>query len=348
MSGWRARVQARSACLLDSRILVTGALGALLGFAGCRPPRAPAGPTPSEAQGRQAAALVVTADSLAAARRYEDAATRYAAALLLWPDSVSVAKRALGSFWRAARYEDAYLWGRRALAREPRSLDVLFDLGVTCGFLVALECVDSTFRRAIELDSSFVDGYGELGFLAQARGDLAEAVRFMEAAYAVAPENDFAVSGLAQMLIPAGQPARARAVMAPRLAVTPRARAYGGRSMRTLDGWALLELGDTAGASAAFEQVLGWLRERERAGQTTYQLYRERAAIYALRGERDAAVEAMRSAFDHGWRLYGSWSLSDPMFAGVARDPAVTALVERMRADVRATRRRLGLERKGE
>jgi tetratricopeptide (TPR) repeat protein len=285
----------------------------------------------------------MAADSLASARRYQEASVRYAGVLRLWPDSLGIAKRALGSFWRAARYEDAYVWGQRVLAREPRSLDALFDVGVTCGFLVALKCVDSVFQRAIELDPSFVEGHGELGFLAQARGQLTEAMRHMEAAYALAPQNDFAVSGLAQILIPAGQGKRARAVLEPRLAANRQARAYGGRSMLTLYAWALLEQSDTTAAYAAFEEVRGWLRSRERAGQTTYQLYRERAAIYALRGERDSAIGAMQAAFDRGWRLYGSWSLTDPMFAGVVREPAVAALVERMRVTVRGMRQRLGM-----
>jgi hypothetical protein len=133
-------------------------------------------------------------------------------------------------------------------------------------------------------------------------------------------------------------------LMKPRLAANRQARAYGGRSMLTLYGWALLQLGDTAGSDAAFEEVLTRLEARERSGQTTYQLYRERAAIHALRGEPEAAIAAMQTAFDRGWRLYGSWSLTDPMFASVVGDPAVTALVERMRAEVRATRQRLGLE----
>ena len=290
------------------------------------------------------AGLVAAADSAASARKDREASARYLAVLALWPDSLPVAERALGSFWRAARYQDAYVWGRRALERDPHSLRVLFDVGVTCGFLVALECADSVFRRTIALDPSFVDGYSELAFLAQARGDLAGAVREMQSAYAAGPENDFAVSGLAQMLIPAREPGRARVLMEPRLALDRKARAYGGRSMLTLYGWALLQLGDTLGADRAFDEVLGWLRRREQAGQTTYQLFRERAAIHALRGEREAAVDAMQTAFERGWRLYGSWSLTDPMFAGVASDPRVAALIEKMRVEVREIRRQLGME----
>lgn len=316
----------------------------LLGLAACASTVPSQNDTITDSPG-EAFTLIAAADSLAAARRYQDASERYAAALSLRPDSLTVARRALGAFWRAARYDDAYRWGQRVLAVEPNALGVLFDVGVACGFLVELECVDSIFRRTVAIDPTYVYGHGELGFLAQARGQLQEAVRHMEAAHAVAPEDDFAVSGLAQMLIPAGQPERAKMLMEPRLAANRQARAYGGRSMRTLYGWALLEMGDTAGAHAAFDEVLGWLREREQAGQTTYQLYRERAAIHALRGDREAAIAAMHAAFDRGWRLYGSWTLPDPMFASVIDDPTVRELLERMRADVQAMRQRLGLDR---
>ena len=112
--------------------------------------------------------------------------------------------------------------------------------------------------------------------------------------------------------------------------------------MLTLYGWALLELGDTVKANAIFDEMLRHLAERERSGQTSYQLFRERAAIYALRGERARAIAAMQAAFAHGWRLYAAWSLVDPMFASVTSDSSVVALVERMRDDVRAMRQRLG------
>jgi hypothetical protein len=73
-----------------------------------------------------------------------------------------------------------------------------------------------------------------------------------------------------------------------------------------------------------------------------------RAAIDAVRGDRIGALRAMRTAFARGWRLYGAWTLVDPMFAGVAQDTAVLALEERMRADVWGVRRRLGLSGAGE
>jgi tetratricopeptide (TPR) repeat protein len=289
------------------------------------------------------ATLASEADALAASRRFGEASQRYAAALAIAPADLDVAKRALGSFWRAARYDDAYVWGHRVLAREPRSLDVLFDVGVTCGFLLELDCIDSLFHRAIAIDPRFVEGYGELAFLAQARGDIEGAIGYMGKAYAVDPNDDFAVSGLAQMLIAGGQAARALSVMEPRLARNRTARAYGGRSMLTLYGWALLRTGETERANAAFDEVLARLANRERSGETTYQLSRERAAILALRGEHGAAIGAMQAAFEHGWRPYGAWTLVDPMFASVSSDPAVAALVEKMRAQVRAIRRRLGL-----
>src|SRR5882672_3337017 len=87
----------------------------------CAAARTPlAGPGPE-------AALAAEADALAKSRRFQEASERYAAALAIAPSNLEVAKRALGSFWRAARYEDAYLWGQRVLAREPDSLDALFD-----------------------------------------------------------------------------------------------------------------------------------------------------------------------------------------------------------------------------
>ena len=101
--------------------------------------------------------------------------------------------------------------------------------------------------------------------------------------------------------------------------------------------------GDTTAANAAFDEVLGWLAERERGGETSYQLFRERAAIHALRGNAIEAVRSLQTAYDRGFRLYGAWSPVDPMLASVVQHPEIIALTERMRQDVRLIRRRLGL-----
>lgn len=285
---------------------------------------------------------VADADRLASARRFPEAAEAYAVALGSQPD-LAVARRAVGVFWRAGRFVDAYTWARRLEAAFPRDERVLFNLGVTCGYLLETACVRDVFTRALAINPAYVYGHGELAFLAQARGDAEAAVRHMRDGFAVAPTDEFAVSGLVQMLIPAGGAEEALALTRTALAANPSARAYGGRSMLTLHAWALSVTGRTAEARAAATEVLGRLAARAQQGETSYELFRERAAVRLLVGQRDAAIADLEEAARRGWRLYGSVALVDPMFADVRSDPAVEALLTTLRLSVDDARRALGL-----
>lgn len=198
-------------------------------------------------------------------------------------------------------------------------------------------------HRALQIDPHFGIAHGELAFFAQAKGQQDEAVRQMEAAVLDKPDDPLNALGLAQMLIPAGHADRAKEIIEPVIAKNRDARAYGGRSGLTIYGWALWELGEREAAGRVFDEMLAKLAAREKAGETSYQLYREIAAIHSVRGNRSEALRAARSAAGKGWHLYGSRDLPDPMFRNLAGDPEFEQLLDRMRADVDAMRRNVGL-----
>lgn len=278
-----------------------------------------------------------------AAGRPRDAAVAYRRALALDPDYPRAANSALGQFWRAGFYDEAHRWSRRQAEREPRNLAVLFNYAVASAFLIEPARAESLLVRALEVDPRFATAHGELAFLAQYSGRQLDAVRHMEAAVALDTTSSLNLGGLAQVLIPAGQAARARSLLEPVIAKDSTATAYGGRSVLAIYAWALKETGDTAQASRFFDRALARLRRRELAGETTYQLFREMAAVQALQGDRAGAIASLRKATDAGLHTFASWELSDPMFASIRREPEVEMLVERMRSDTRRLRARAGL-----
>ena len=277
------------------------------------------------------------------AGRPKDAASEYLRTFALDPDYPRAAKFGLGQLWRAGVYDQAYHWSARQLEKEPRSLEVLFHNAVVSGFLLDIGRGEAMMRRALEIDPHFGIAHGELAFFAQARGDTEEAVRQMEAGVAANPKDPLNVLGLAQMLIPAGQAQRAREVIEKVLAGDRAARAYGGRSGLTIYGWALWELGERDAAIRIFDEMLANLAARESGGETSYQLYREMAAIHAVRGNRLEGLRAARLAVEKGWHLYGSRTMPDPMFRSLAGDPDFEVLLDQMRAEVMAMRRKAGL-----
>jgi hypothetical protein len=63
------------------------------------------------------------------------------------------------------------------------------------------------------------------------------------------------------------------------------------------------------------------------------------AAAFVLKGDRDAALQSLASAFKTGYRDY-AFLTPDPIFAAVRADPRFTSIVDEMKADVERQRRR--------
>jgi Tfp pilus assembly protein PilF len=288
-------------------------------------------------------AHLARAIAFAAAGRPQDASDAYRRLLALDPDYPGAASAAVAQFWRAGHYDEAYRWGQLQVARDSTNLGLLFNLNVACAFLIEVGCAESLMLRALVVDPRFATAHGELAFLAQYAGRKTDAVQHMEAAVSLDPGNSQQVAGLAQMLIPSGDASRARSLLEGIDAANSSATAYGGRSVLAIYGWALRETGDTAAARGAFARAMARLEQRERNGETTYQLFREMAAVAALMEDRPLAIASLRKAVDAGLHTYASWDLSDPMLASIRDDPEVEGLVERMRADTRRMREAAGL-----
>jgi tetratricopeptide (TPR) repeat protein len=262
--------------------------------------------------------------------------------LALDPEHPRALTWAVGQLWRAGYPDIAYRWSEVATTRFPESTTVLLNLSAAAALLIEPARAESLLVHALEIDSSFTAAYGELALLASERGDPHRAVRLMEAAVAADTGATLQLTGLAHALLEAGEAARAGDILQRVLVAQPGARGPGGRTALALYGWALHELGQTDSARAVLERAAERSLARQRAGETTYQMYRERAGIHALLGDHQAALTAAQRAFTQGWRLYGAWDLRDGMLRPLRGDPAFEGLLARMRAEATRQRARLG------
>jgi hypothetical protein len=57
----------------------------------------------------------------------------------------------------------------------------------------------------------------------------------------------------------------------------------------------------------------------------------EDAQIYAIRGEKDRALDALEAAIDAGWMFYSYGLDNDPSFDACKDDPRFLANVEKLR-----------------
>jgi hypothetical protein len=110
---------------------------------------------------------------------------------------------------------------------------------------------------------------------------------------------------------------------------------------RTLYASFLLKRNDPA-AGKLLDEALRSAQQELAAGNENPALPMEIAAIYALRQDRQAALQWLEAGYRAGWRLYRE-TARDPSFAKMRSDPQFRSILERMEADVAAMRKRADL-----
>ena len=95
----------------------------------------------------------------------------------------------------------------------------------------------------------------------------------------------------------------------------------------------LQETGEQVRADGLLNGALAYVQNTPRLGWFGYGF--SDVAIYALQGETEKALNALRQAIDAGWRRYWRYTLEiDPNLDSIRNEPAFQAMVEEVRADV--------------
>jgi erythromycin esterase len=278
----------------------------------------------------------------AAARRPGDAADAFLNAFGYNKEYPRLAPLAVAPLLRAGRLREAYGWSAYAEAFRPDDPQVVLERGMACTHVMDLPCAERYFHRVLAMSPSHAGAHRELAFLARARGRTDETRAWAEQLLALEPHGVESRATFAQILLETGSPGRAAALIdaGPRPHVAePAGATY---SLRTLRAWAHAELGEQEQARALLTEQLAALAERESAGETDYALFRERAAIQALRGEAQEALVEARRAVDAGWRLSGSWEIQDALLLRLRGEPELEKLEATLREHGRTARRGIG------
>ncbi len=106
-------------------------------------------------------------------------------------------------------------------------------------------------------------------------------------------------------------------------------------------GYALYELGRTEAAEPFLQRALTDARARIDRGEEYPTSYVEMSAVYAIRGEREAALEWLERAYEAGWRY--SLLATLPYFALLRDDPDFRRITSRIDDDIAAMRASLEL-----
>jgi tetratricopeptide (TPR) repeat protein len=110
-------------------------------------------------------------------------------------------------------------------------------------------------------------------------------------------------------------------------------------SLRSLHALTLYRRGDTRRAAGLWRASAAAAHQHLDAGEESYNAPMELAAISAIEGHTDAALEWLERGYRAGWRDARFLNL-DPFFASVRREPRYQALVTAMTQDVAEMRKR--------
>jgi tetratricopeptide (TPR) repeat protein len=227
-------------------------------------------------------------------------------------------------------------------AFRPEDPQVVVERGMACAHVMDLPCAERYFHRVLAVSPSHAGAHRELASLARAQGRTNEAIARLEQLLVQHPDDPESRAALAQLLLDTGNAGRAAALIDAAAGTHLRETAGATYSLRTLRAWAHTEHGEHEQARGLLAEQLEALAEQERAGETDYQLFRERAAIHALQGNAQQALVEAQRAVESGWRLSGSWDIQDGLLLRLREEPGFEKLEATLREHGQAARRGIG------
>jgi len=105
----------------------------------------------------------------------------------------------------------------------------------------------------------------------------------------------------------------------------------GNNDQTTMAAWALLQSGDSERANYLFDQLLAWMQTTHRTRGPGYES--ADVFIHVIRGDKQKAIAALRSAINDGWRQ--NWfRLRYPLFDVMLDEPEWGELMTELEADI--------------
>jgi TolB-like protein/Tfp pilus assembly protein PilF len=283
-------------------------------------------------------------DVLVALGRFDEALTRYRRAMEIDPAMPGPYNR-IGAVQAYAlnRFAAAIPSLEQAVARDPKSSMWSTELG-----LAYLQMGDDAqagryAARAIELGAQDYLANCLQAELLLYRGESAASLRYAKRAWEISPRVTWLGSSLVRNAdLLAGKPNAARARYAktfPELLAAPAPKVHGANYGPAIDlSLVLQRTGEAVRAGELLARSQDYIRTVARLGLFGYGI--ADVQIYALQGQKSAALVALRQAERDGWRLGWRYFRDfDPNLASIRNEPefkAVFADIERDMARQRA------------
>jgi TolB-like protein/Flp pilus assembly protein TadD len=284
--------------------------------------------------------------------RFDEALARYHRAIEVDPGYAD-AYGAIGIYygWVAGRLDEAVVWYAKGISLDPGNPTHSTSLGWFFLELGDFDRAESWIERSLELGpESFLPNFN-LHALHLYRGAEAAALDYARRASALNPPR-FVPDPLQVHELRAGRYVEARALYEksyPELLNEGDPTVDGSNWRAAIDlALVLSETGEQEQADLLLNRSFRYIRTLPRLGHYGYWIADVR--IYALQGDKQKALSALRQAIDEGWRSYWRYFLKyDPTLESLHDEPEYQAMVAEIEADMAAQLARVReMERRGE
>lgn len=238
------------------------------------------------------------------------------------------------------RFDLAVRWSERAIGVDPSSPAPLQQLGGSLRMLRDFDAAERWFSRSLEVQPNDPWAHTHLVYMDLDRGRFDSARTRANALLRTEPGQVTALFLAADAALWAGAWAEARDHYERLYALAPDARLAGvWFSARTGLATALHRLGDRARAAPLLGRALADAHARLDRGEEFPAIYAEVAAIHAVRGDTQLALDWIERTYEAGWRFPFLETMA--YFEALRGEPRFRRVMERIRTDVAVMRQRV-------
>jgi tetratricopeptide (TPR) repeat protein len=294
-------------------------------------------------------------EDLTALGRYDEALIWLKKSLEVDPGSMLILDNIGRHYWRIlGDFGEAVGWARKSISADPGDTYVPAGLGMLFMDLGDPDRAEYWVRRSIELGPESWFANRTMQLLQLYLGDEVAALEYGRKANEIARSwaVQFPFQLIADQELRAGRYSEARAVYEenhPELLGEDAPNVDYGNYRAAIDlALVFSRTGEQDRADLLLSRSLQYIQTLPRVGEYGYGFADVR--IYALQGEKQKALSALRQAIDEGWRVFRWFFLKyDPILESLHDEPEFQAMVAEIEADMAAQLARVReMERNGE
>jgi eukaryotic-like serine/threonine-protein kinase len=239
------------------------------------------------------------------------------------------------------RYDESLYWARRGVPLMPHDFLRYHHMAIP---LLRLSQDTTTERVLLDGERQWPDATRlqiQLAWLDVLRGREAAPLERMRRAIRVEPDNDEGRAHVAELAAIAGAP-DAETLLLPLVNAQPGARPTiwtSPESFRALLGLVLHRKGELARANELWDAAAAADARDISRGHANPDRPMELAALHAVRGNPDSALQWLERGYTGGWKDYRA-TRRDPFFTSLRDDRRFQQILSRMAGDVREMERR--------